>query len=175
MCCNNFQTNQANVFVHFSPIDHDEENEKYFNQAHKKISPKIARQMQQMKKTLADVRKKVGKVGGHEHDNHDEETIKRHLDRHEKANEEEQLEDPTFYIDNYAEEEEEGEGEEGEEGKEPDGRTALHVAAADGDLKEVEHLLKNPDSDILHSRDENGWQVQINSNSCIENDKASLL
>lgn len=54
------------------------------------------------------------------------------------------------------EEEHEEEG----EGDVPDGRSALHDAAATGDLKAIQALLHDiKDTDIIHSRDENGWQA----------------
>ena len=39
------------------------------------------------------------------------------------------------------------------------GRTALHVAAANGKLDEIEKLLNNHNTDIIHAKDENGWQA----------------
>lgn len=96
-----------------------------------------------------------GNYGGHEQFNHDADS----LERHRKAIEEE------------------GEGEEGEEDSEvdddtlkltdqdfKDGRTALHIAAARGDMHTVKNLLKvvmdgGQESDILHARDINNWQA----------------
>ena len=40
-----------------------------------------------------------------------------------------------------------------------DGRTALHLAAVKGDLDLVEKLLGNHNTDLLHAKDENGWQA----------------
>lgn len=70
----------ANVFIHFSPIDHDEMNEK----DEKLRKPEVLSMFQsnvvkegnkKLKDTLLDVRKRIG---GHEQSNHDDETLKRH-------------------------------------------------------------------------------------------------
>ena len=53
----------ANVFVHFQPIDHDENNEKLVRERAKNEREKS---------------------GGHEHDQHDAETLRRHAESHDK-------------------------------------------------------------------------------------------
>lgn len=40
-----------------------------------------------------------------------------------------------------------------------EGRTALHVAAAQGNLKRLAKLLGKNDRDLLHVKDENEWQA----------------
>lgn len=40
-----------------------------------------------------------------------------------------------------------------------DGRTALHLAAAKGNLDLAERLLNNHNTDLLHVKDENDWQA----------------
>lgn len=96
------------------------------------------------------------RVGGHEHDNHDEETLKRHLediDRElaaKKISEEEARREKEEAIKERLAEREKAS---------PDGRTALHVAASDADFPEVEKLLQNHNTDMLNARDENGWQA----------------
>jgi len=177
----------ANVFVHFQPIDHDENNEKLVRER---------------------VKNEREKSGGHEHDQHDAETLRRHADLHDK---DEALKSAKAIFDlqqkwkrdtngdavkemrsdkrnkekREEEEEEEGEEEEeedvdragpaeieadfGEEDKEDmeieeqeeaDGRTEIHRAAADGDIEGLERLLSTPgNSDMLHARDLNDWQA----------------
>lgn len=143
--------NQANIFVHFIPVDHDEENE-----ADPKVQAELAKnaaakgkyikpgQVQGMLRKAVPVKKEeieapadlvkkardarplkdAKHVGGHEQDNHDDEVLERH--RRKYADESEG---------------EEGAEEEEEEGGDEGGRTALHVAAAEGDLVKVEKLV----------------------------------
>ena len=137
------------------------------------------------------------KLGGHEHEQHDQETLKRHGDAHDKEQTEKAVKDLLKLQEKWkkdtnedAEEEEEevraaeaegleeeeeggGEGEEdadlgeedaedveAEEEDEPDGRTEIHRAAAEGDLEALEKLLSTPgNSDMLHARDVNDWQA----------------
>jgi len=86
-------------------------------------------------------------IGGHEQSNHGDHEIKKHLEAFDKKKEEAIL----------AEEEEEQQDDDQEE--RPSGQSALHVAAADGDLEEVEKILGNHSTDILNSKDENDWQA----------------
>lgn len=60
---------QANIFVHFIPVDHDEENEKDREKAALLAPPSMA---ERMKKALAGLVAKKKNVGGHEQDNHDQ-------------------------------------------------------------------------------------------------------
>lgn len=129
------------------------------------------------------------KLGGHEHEQHDHETLKRHGDAHDKAqtekavkdllklqekwkkdtNDEAEEEVREAEAEGLEEEEEEEEADLGEEDaedvetleeEEPDGRTEVHRAAAEGDLEALEKLLSTPgNSDMLHTRDVNDWQA----------------
>lgn len=71
---------------------------------------------------------------------------------------EEKAKDESTESYEYSEEYSEGENYEEEEAKVVQGRTALHVAAANGKLDEIEKLLNNHNTDILHAKDENSWQ-----------------
>jgi len=126
----------ANIFVHYIPVDHDEMNEKTFNRKMPKTSQGF----------IASDEKHIG---GHEQSNHGDHEIKKHLEAIDKKLEEEITE----------EEEEEQKDDDQEEGSRPSGQSALHVAAADGDLEEVEKILGNHSTDILNSKDENDWQA----------------
>lgn len=42
-----------------------------------------------------------------------------------------------------------------------DGRTALHFAAGKGNLDVIEKLLNNHNTDLIHAKDQNGWQGYI--------------
>jgi len=141
----------ANVFVHFIPVDHDANNEKLIKEKLKNV-----------------------KLGGHEHEQHDKETIKRHEEAHDKDQAELAIKkliklqekwkiDTNSGDDEEEEEEEEEEAPQGpaeikpdlgeedvedveqvEEEEEADGRTEIHRAAADGDVGTLEKLLSTP-------------------------------
>lgn len=135
----------ANIFVHFAPKDYEKMNNLVTGKT--KVMPKAA------------VAKKEDSVGGHEQDNHDHEELQKHLSAFDEA-------EVRRKRDALAEEEFESEEEEEEDGVKDDrgmdkgnGRTALHEAAARGDLDRLEDLLKDQDSDILHARDVNNWQA----------------
>lgn len=61
---------QANIFVHFIPVDHDDENEKDAALA-KLRSPSIR---DRVKSVFSGLTAKKKNIGGHEQDNHDEVT-----------------------------------------------------------------------------------------------------
>ncbi len=105
----------------------------------------------ELEKEMTDNLKKERKIGGHEHDNHAEHVAKKHMEKYDKHKEpEEEISD---------EEERQQEAKSADEPREPSGRTALHAAAATGDLQTIDHLLRNQNSDILHAKDENQWQA----------------
>jgi prolyl 4-hydroxylase len=142
----------ANVFVHFIPIDHDEENKKDGLSGGKLAQRKKAKE--------EEAKASPAKVVGHEHDQHDEETLRRHRDDHDrqhgsKKREEEKEEEEE--QDDDEEQEEVFEEEDGEEGEKHDGRSAIHVLAAQGDLDGIEHHVR-ANADIVHVRDANEWQ-----------------
>lgn len=64
---------QANIFVHYIPVDHDDLNEKDHEDA------EVAEDRKRASKTKSVVAKAVlarnRGIGGHEHDNHDEVTL----------------------------------------------------------------------------------------------------
>ena len=63
---------QANIFVHYIPVDHDDMNEKDHEAA------EVAEERKKISKTKAVAAKAAiarnRDIGGHEHDNHDEVT-----------------------------------------------------------------------------------------------------
>ena len=138
----------ANIFVHFKPVDHDDINEQ--EQAERASQTMTGKMTAHVKKFFS--RRKMEKISGHEQTNHDAAELRRHKDA----------------IDS------EEEAEAGEEGEDlgavlrKDGRTALHIAAAKGDLLAVQRLVSpvvvegstsSSESDILHARDANDWQA----------------
>jgi len=111
-------------------VDHDEENKKDAAALkYKKDVPPVVPSW--AKPNKGSQTKKA--AGGHEADNHDEETIKRHMEKHDS--------------------------EHGVGANHLDGRTALHEAAAEGDLDTIETLLKNQNTALLNARDANEWQA----------------
>jgi prolyl 4-hydroxylase len=123
----------ANIFVHYIPISHDENNKK--DTMHEPSD--TALKSKKMTKSS---------IGGHEGGNHDLETIARHRSEHDLANrgglrgqqKEEPPEEPLELL---------------------DGQTALHIAAQNGDLDEARKLLEGSGPTLLHARDANQWQA----------------
>lgn len=77
---------QANVFVHFQPVDHEAMNQHDVEEA---LKPKkkidgITSHITNMLFPARDAKKvmpqRKGNIGGHEQDNHDEEHVQRHMD-----------------------------------------------------------------------------------------------
>ena len=121
----------ANVFVHFIPVDHDANNEKLVKEKLKNL-----------------------KLGGHEHDQHDAETIQRHQEEHDKEQaaleakkllklQEKWKVDTNSNADDGKEEEggeEEEAAEEEEEGEEeaPQGPAEIEADLGEGGAEDVE-------------------------------------
>ena len=127
------------MFVHFKPVEYDDVLEKFHEEQAKPVNKNrpantVFEEMLASAKTAAGqgtakkAPKSTSSQGGHEHDNHDSATIKKHLEMIDR-----------------------------EQGN-VDGRTILHVAASTGNFLEVEKILSNHNTDMLHARDENGWQ-----------------
>ena len=169
----------ANIFVHFAPIDHDENNK--LVHPGRRITPEQNKIMHSNR-----LNPKGNNIGGHEQSQHDDIDLKRHFDRHDREQlekskqktvaEDEKEEEEVEVAEGEEEEEEEVEQEEQEEeegeeendikdsrhsrNREPrDGRSDLHVAAADGDLDAIEKILKNSHSDLINIKDANEWQA----------------
>ena len=64
---------QANIFVHYIPVDHDDMNEKDHEVAEVAEERKTASKMKAVAAKAALARNRD--IGGHEHDNHDEVTL----------------------------------------------------------------------------------------------------
>jgi len=128
----------ANIFVHYIPVDHEEENEKDRQRGKVVDIPAdaewAAAAKQQMKRKLKPERNEVG----HEQQNHDPAEIKKRVDIISNKKTESQNTDKTPRV--------------------VDGQTALHRAAASGNLELVEKMLTQS-SDLLHARDANDWQA----------------
>ena len=125
------------MFVHFKPTEYDDLLEKFHEEQSKNkninrpansVFNSILANAKEALKVTAKKAPKASSQGGHEHDNHDAATIKKHLEMIDR-----------------------------EQG-DVDGRTILHVAASLGNFEEVEKILSNHNTDMLHARDENGWQ-----------------
>eukprot|EP01041_Mallomonas_annulata_P003564 gene3564-7089_t len=123
----------ANLFVHFIPVDHDQMNAK--DRGH--IDHPFHKNTKHVR------------VGGHEQSNHDETEIQRHR---------EDLEEEEYG--DHEEEDEEGEGEEHDEEHDEGSERPLHMAAANGNLEEVKHILSHAeDADMVNAKDNNNWQA----------------
>jgi len=158
----------ANIFVHFKPVDHDSINEEELVSRRNKNSLTAA--MGDGLKKLFNRGQPEKKIGGHEQSNHDEAEIRRHKERLQAEAEGADAEEVA-----EAAAAEEAAMESAVEAAEDDihlsaedkrdGRTALHIAAARGDLKAAQRILKvviegaMSESDILHARDANQWQA----------------
>ena len=140
----------ANIFIHFQPVNHEKNNLELAESRRvkltdlfiKKVIPAIPAIVLPVKSFNARsilpsfAGKAIDhKTGGHEQSNHAEEAILKHLTEHDNE---------------HGAEAEGGEGEEGasgdsseEEGSVPDGRTRLHIAAALGDLDNIEKIIKS--------------------------------
>jgi hypothetical protein len=129
-------TMYANVFVHFIPIDHDEINE------HDE-----ALRVQQSKQTKGGLFSKLlgGKssnIGGHEQDNHDEASLKKHMANAHRKFEGKQEENNEEVVDP----------------NEDSARTPLHAAASLGEMDAVSDLLSSTTGvEMLNVQDANGW------------------
>ena len=144
------------------PVNHDQLNEKEV------IGRRSLRAEKQTKKTFS------GNIGGHEQHNHNIEDIRRH--QQEIEDEDEGHKDDKEGSQEENENEVEEEDEELSEQDYKDGRTMLHIASGLGDIETVKKILNvvvidggsaldalnsssSSSSDIIHSRDINGWQA----------------
>jgi hypothetical protein len=175
-------SNYANIFVHFAPVDHDEnnkylENNQLDNEEEEVIDEEeiiegeeeedkieqnrlIEDQIKEnvLNKAMESNQNENG-IGGHEQANHDGNRLKRHLLDHdremkrkrilfmkkEKEELDKKLSEATLEFDDLIKDKEEEEKEEEEifNGKKVDGKTALHLAAAAGDLEKIVKMLDN--------------------------------
>ena len=149
----------ANIFVHFKPVDHDETNEKYFANQRKlgeastisslfkhQTPSAVSSKHPPTSSKIKWVDSRIHKTNaGHEHFQHDEEEMARHLEdiRLENMQMEDDLEKNSHHL---TREEEEARLLVVNAKDLRDGRTALHVAAARGDLSAVKNILGNKDT-----------------------------
>lgn len=140
---------QANIFVHFIPLDHFEENDR---------DPALHKSDDKGRGWF-NPPKTSNTQGGHEQGNHDEDTVKKHMASIDRRNEGMEPSDADNEDKEYSGVEEDEDKEyPGVEYGEGDGRTALHEAAGLGDLKKVRGLVQMQSSDMIHVRDVNDWQ-----------------
>eukprot|EP00597_Dinobryon_sp_UTEXLB2267_P003932 CAMPEP_0170074378 /NCGR_PEP_ID=MMETSP0019_2-20121128/11679_1 /TAXON_ID=98059 /ORGANISM="Dinobryon sp., Strain UTEXLB2267" /LENGTH=372 /DNA_ID=CAMNT_0010284615 /DNA_START=359 /DNA_END=1477 /DNA_ORIENTATION=+ len=134
----------ANVFVHYQPLDHMENNRIDRERAssdnnHNKNGNKVSSLVRSMAERYA-------KIGGHEQGNHEDHIISKHLKEIEEEEEEERNRNKSEYT--FNPEDEPGE--------------ALRAAASQGDSAAVELLLQNHQNDltnIINSGDDHEWQA----------------
>jgi hypothetical protein len=108
-----------------------------------------------------------------ENEKEDREAVERFREEEERSEAEifeENAEKDREEVERFERNEEENEKEDIVSPDDVDGKTALHFAAADGDLKAVQTILtshisgsigggNNDNYDIIHARDINGWQA----------------
>ena len=162
------------MFVHFKPVEYDDLREQFVKDkeagldvSHYGHTPAVpvtgGADASTLTASEAEAKLNLHKAsyskdkGGHEHDQHDEETLKRHMDNIDR--EREQKTEKTVEIKKMFLEAKEKAPLGGDNVENPDGRTALHEAASNGEYEEVVRLLGNQDTDMLNARDENGWQA----------------
>ncbi len=140
--------------MHYIPVDHDMENEKDKKLAVERSSrPPTSTMVLELEKEMTEKLKNERKIGGHEHDNHADHVAQKHMAKYDnhKGHEDEEKEEEHKHDHEHESKK--------AEPKRPSGRTALHDAAATGDLQTIDHLLRNQNPDILHAKDENEWQA----------------
>lgn len=155
-------TGQANLFVHFQPVDHVEMNQQDQEKGAKKKKSQLLKS--------ADESSFKGNIGGHEQFNHDEEEVKRHYDviikerEREATKEAEMSEEEIIMMNDSMHEEtwtiynEDGNQVELDEAKIAK-MEALKEAAGEGNAEAMAKLL-GPDSiEFIHARDGNDWQL----------------
>jgi prolyl 4-hydroxylase len=129
----------ANIFVHYSPIGHDENNKHITELGPSKIGL--------VKEIIPRI--PPARASGHEGDNHDPDTLDRHRSNHDADNHGQLRGQVTKQEDVLIE----------SDVVEPlDGQTALHIAAQSGDFDEARRLLDGASPTLLHARDANNWQ-----------------
>lgn len=145
----------ANVFVHFAPVDHFEQqklDEKLREERakHPIKSPDVIREENEAAKEIEAALKvlKGKRIGGHEQSQHDEEVINKHKqdirnENSKKVLDENDIDENTSSKDDDT----------------PKGQTDLHIAAGEGSLQKCIKILGNKQTDIITARDENGWQA----------------
>jgi hypothetical protein len=159
----------ANVFVHFAPLDHDEENENdpkliALRNEDKRVfkSSHVVEAKKYLENALHPKQQKANKdVGGHEHDNHPKDAVARHMEdlaRKEAELQNLHIKDPEAYKKAMEAENDAMEKAKDDENA-PKGRTDLHFAAALGFVENVRKILNGHRTDIINARDENGWQA----------------
>jgi prolyl 4-hydroxylase len=125
--------NYANLFVHYIPVDHDVINRNDYDAGLLKVKPtpiaQMVRGMNRLPHKAMDEGVGVG-VGVGSGSSHDIKKSKQKQVKQEDTSEDQDQ-----------------------------GRTALHIAALSGDVREVQKIMNNNrNTDIIHVRDINAWQ-----------------
>jgi prolyl 4-hydroxylase len=136
----------ANVFVHFIPVNHEENNKKHLSSP-SFASPRI--------KAIRNTRDSFKKVGGHEQSNHDD----LELDHHVREADTAASADSGYVNEKYIEMNRRNNVRKDEEGDSAAdlGQTPAHLAAASGDILALEDTIRKSPS-LLHAIDANKWQ-----------------
>jgi len=146
----------ANIFVHYKPIDHDENNRLDHLPPGTSPNEEGVRSLRTGTVTLPAMQDRYRKIGGHEQSNHEQDAIDKHLKQIDSENlspsgsglhaNNVPAQQPKKYV--YSEEDEPSK--------------ALRLAAQSGDLRSVDHILGTSTTGdnfkMVNSKDENGWQ-----------------
>lgn len=136
----------ANIFVHFIPIRHDENNQNYFK------NPKSGKPINRKPLSIGNERKyhKNDKIGGHEQSNHDDAELKQHIGTHVEYEVIKPKYEKMNRQNNVVLEEEDTENVD-------QAQTDAHRAAAKGDVDALESLFRKSPQ-MINSMDSNLWQ-----------------
>jgi ankyrin repeat protein len=153
--------------VHYIPLDHDDMNKFDRDDAVEKAknAPSVVHNVANIiRGAFKGKSAKKESIGGHEQSNHDELEVRRHredIDTEDALLEEQEKREKAKRNGRVAIDSPKND---------VDGKSALHLAAADGNFRAVQSLLKSLDSgsvngsgrpnyDMIHARDENDWQA----------------
>mmetsp|Transcript_28509 Transcript_28509/g.39256 ORF Transcript_28509/g.39256 Transcript_28509/m.39256 type:complete len:462 (+) Transcript_28509:45-1430(+) len=141
----------ANVFVHYKPLDHDENNRRD-HEAQNNQNNNILKRSGSL---LTAMKERYQRISGHEQHNHDQDAIDKHLQDIDS-----EAEDRIAAMEAAAAAAALPRDEGYKFNPNDDAATALRLAAKNGDLKTVEFLVGQNvgNIDLINQADENGWQ-----------------